>query len=135
MVKNLLDRLQKVKKVGTDKWLACCPVHNDSNPSMSVAFKDNRILCYCFACQAKGAEVAEAVGLKVSDLFADSISGAAKIQYHRESLEKELDQDQMFVRIYEAWDKTGKPIKLSDRKRYKHAINRIAGIQDKLKEM
>jgi DNA primase len=33
----VLDRLDKVRQLGTHKWTACCPVHDDSNPSMSVS--------------------------------------------------------------------------------------------------
>ena len=56
MLHEILERLDKVKKFG-GKYLACCPVHNDRNPSMSVTEKDNKVLIYCHACGASGLDV------------------------------------------------------------------------------
>lgn len=74
MIDDLLDRLDKVKQVGKDKWKACCPVHGDRNPSMTLseAFGDDgyrKVLVYCFACHAGAQEVTEALGLPMSVLF------------------------------------------------------------------
>lgn len=66
---KLLQRLDKVKKTGTDKWQACCPAHADKRPSLAIReTNDGRVLLHCFAgCGA--AEVLAAVGLEFSDLF------------------------------------------------------------------
>jgi len=65
----LLSRLEKVKQTGQDRWLACCPAHNDKHPSLNVReLPDGRVLIKCFTgCEA--ASILAAVGLEFSDLF------------------------------------------------------------------
>ena len=67
----LLARLDKVKQTGDKKWMACCSAHDDRTPSLAVQeLDDGRVLVKCFAgCGA--ADVMAAVGLSLSDLFAD----------------------------------------------------------------
>ena len=68
---TLLDRLTKIRRTGDNQWQACCPAHEDKTPSLSIKeTRDGRILVRCFAgCGA--ADVVEAVGLTLSDLFPD----------------------------------------------------------------
>lgn len=72
-VNLLLNRLRKVKATGRDKWLACCPAHDDKNPSLSVRVAENgTILIRCWGgCGA--ADVIGAVGLSFSDLFPQAL--------------------------------------------------------------
>lgn len=74
MIDDLLDRLDKVRQTGEGKFVACCPVHGDRNPSMTLsevigADGYRKVLVYCFACQASAQEVTEALGLPMSVLF------------------------------------------------------------------
>ncbi len=65
----LLARLDGVRRTGTNSWVARCPAHPDRNPSLSVAFRDGRLLIHCFAgCSPEA--VLEAVGLTWRDLRA-----------------------------------------------------------------
>ena len=68
-VDELLSRLEKVKKTGQGKWVACCPAHNDKNPSLSVTeTPDGTLLVKCWSgCSA--AAIVDSVGLTLSDLF------------------------------------------------------------------
>ena len=129
MVNELLDKLEKVKQVGNNKWQACCPVHGDKNPSMSIAVKDGKVLCYCFSCQATGKDVVEAIGLPVSSLFADNLQ-ADRSEWRRKKLLEEKASDELFLNIYRQWQKAGKYIPWSDQKRYKIAINRVQSIEN-----
>jgi len=45
---DVLPKLNKVKE-NSNGWLACCPAHDDKNPSLSIAEKDGKILFKCFA--------------------------------------------------------------------------------------
>lgn len=65
----LLQKLAKVKRIGKDKWSACCPAHDDRGPSLAIKeTADGRILLHCFAgCGA--AEIVDTLGLTFSDLF------------------------------------------------------------------
>ena len=64
---EFISRLDKVKKTASG-WQACCPAHDDRNPSLSVAKGDDgRILTKCHAgCTV--AEIVAAMGLQSSDL-------------------------------------------------------------------
>lgn len=67
----LLGRLDRVRETGPDRWLACCPAHDDATPSLSIRETDDgRVLVHCFAgCAA--ADVVSAAGLELADLFPD----------------------------------------------------------------
>lgn len=70
-VERLLGRLEKVRPNGRDRWMACCPAHQDGSPSLSISeAEDGRALIHCFAgCEA--GDVVAAVGLALRDLFPD----------------------------------------------------------------
>lgn len=70
-LEKVLNRLEKVKTTGRNKWMACCPAHDDRNPSLGIGEgNDGRVLLNCWAgCTA--AEVVEAIGLELRDLFPD----------------------------------------------------------------
>jgi len=46
---SLASGLQKVRWHGDYKFSACCPAHNDHNPSLSVTDTGGKILVKCFA--------------------------------------------------------------------------------------
>ena len=71
MIDNILDQLQKVKKPGGNKWMACCPSHDDSDPSLAIRLEDDgRILLHCFAgCTAL--DVVHSMGMELKDLMPD----------------------------------------------------------------
>ena len=129
MINDVLSKLDGVKQVGTNKWKAKCPVHNDKNPSMTVSVKDNKVLCYCFSCQATGKDVAAALGLPVSSLFENPMT-VDKSEWRKKKLLEEKTSDEMFLKIYQSWEQAGKYIPWSDKKRYKIAINRVQSIEN-----
>jgi len=129
MINDVLSKLDGVKQVGTNKWKAKCPVHNDKNPSMTVTVKDQKVLCFCFSCQATGKDVAEAIGLPVSALF-ENPTTVDKSEWRRKKLTAEKESDELFIKIYNSWQAAGKYIPWSDQKRYKIAINRVASIDN-----
>jgi len=68
-VDALLGACKRVKKTGSSNWLACCPAHDDKNPSMTVReLPDGMVLVHCFAgCSVE--EIATAAGIKLDELF------------------------------------------------------------------
>ncbi len=66
---NFLDHLQKVRRTGPGRWVACCPAHDDKSPSLAIReAEDGRLLVHCFSgCSVQ--EVVTALGLELSDLF------------------------------------------------------------------
>ena len=68
-VSDFLSRLQGVTSDGKDGWMACCPAHDDHNPSMHVnEGADGRVLVKCYA-GCSTADIVAAMGLQVKDLM------------------------------------------------------------------
>jgi hypothetical protein len=66
---DFLARLQRVKPTSKRGWTACCPAHDDRDPSLSIKLgDDDRILVNCHAgCTAEA--IVEALGLSMRDLM------------------------------------------------------------------
>lgn len=64
----IINRLDRVKRSGSG-WIACCPAHEDQNPSLSISEGDDgKVLLHCFAgCSVK--EITAALELETKDLF------------------------------------------------------------------
>jgi len=105
-IDDFLSRFEGVKG-GNNQWQARCPCRNDDeNPSLAIAYKDERILVNCFrgasACNAQ--EICKEVGLSISDLMPDKpkekkLSKVAEYNYYDEAGEllfqkvRYVDQD------------------------------------------
>jgi len=72
MTANEFAQLVGAKRVKRGIWLAKCPSHSDSHPSLSIAEsrKAVHIKCISHGCTAK--EIVSSIGLKMKDLFYDS---------------------------------------------------------------
>jgi len=75
---KFLRGLHKVREAGNSSWLACCPVHDDKRPSLSIketlnASGEPCLLIHCFSCHATGVDVAEALGFTAADLFPEKL--------------------------------------------------------------
>ena len=69
---EVLQRLANVQQTGGGTWKATCPAHRDENASLTVKEgQDGKTMLHCFAGCGTEAVVA-AMGLKMSDLFAET---------------------------------------------------------------
>ena len=57
-ISNIASGLSKVRWHGDYKFTACCPAHDDRNPSFSVTDSSGQVLVKCFA----GCTQAEVIG-------------------------------------------------------------------------
>lgn len=66
---KVLNRLDKVKSAGANKWKACCPAHDDKHPTLAISeTSQGVVLLKCWAgCSTK--EIVSAIGLQLRDLF------------------------------------------------------------------
>ncbi len=71
-IEQLLARLEKIRRIGDGKWLACCPAHNDKNPSLAIKqTEDGKILIHCFAgCDVES--IVSSIDLSIADLMPDN---------------------------------------------------------------
>ena len=126
---TFISRLHKVRATGDDRWTACCPAHDDSNPSMSISIKGDRLLTYCHARQCPHEDILAAVGMKISDFYDDGARAAyrAACTAPVKALEaidlKALDR--AVVRLARADLKAGKPLSIENRARYLLAVERL----------
>ncbi len=67
--KDFLDRLEKVRERPNGQWLACCPAHDDKNPSLSIREGDNIPILYCFSGGCDYRQILNSVGLSPGDFF------------------------------------------------------------------
>jgi hypothetical protein len=68
---RILDKLEKVKRTGTNKAVALCPAHDDSTPALAITHIEGRVLVWCHAgCRTE--DVLASIELRMSDLFDDS---------------------------------------------------------------
>lgn len=130
MVEELLDKLEKVRSTGKDKWKACCPVHGDRNPSMDIEDKDGKVLVHCKACNANGLEVVQALGLPVSVLFEKELPRG----HIPKKLREEVAVDRFVVEGAKQMEKNGKPLSYNDFKRLRLAKSRIEAYEERLLE-
>jgi hypothetical protein len=88
---NFISRLQKVKRTGDNKFMACCPAHNDKTASLTVSeLPDGRVLINCFAgCDTYS--ILKSVGLDWQDVMPENNLGEFKkkdrVLYPSEALE------------------------------------------------
>jgi hypothetical protein len=70
---KLLASCRKVRATGRGTWIACCPAHEDKNPSMTVReLPDGMVLVHCFAgCSTES--IIGACGLQFDDLFPEKL--------------------------------------------------------------
>jgi len=70
---QFVSRLTKVKQTRPGSFVACCPAHEDKNPSMTVReLPDHRVLIHCFGgCEPES--ILAAVGMTFSDLFPEPL--------------------------------------------------------------
>lgn len=120
MIQDILNRLSKVQPRGKNAWMACCPAHNDKNPSLAISItNDDRILLKCFAgCMA--VDVLHAIGLELKDLFPQyGLNPYGKMkrlhnEYESKNKEKhEIEHAKIVMALYESDKKSG--IKLTQK--------------------
>lgn len=80
---DILSLLQKVKRLSDGRYIAICPCHNDSKPSLNITIKENGvILIKCFPCGANGLAVCQTLGVDPTSLFPPSDNPKYEKQPH-----------------------------------------------------
>ena len=117
----VLASLDKVKASGAGKWKACCPAHDDRDPSLSVReAEDGKVLLHCWAgCDTES--IVAALGLSIRDLFPDSgnrqiASGPSKAARQFEVTVIQIAMESL---------RQGKALSETDRERFELAKRRL----------
>lgn len=122
---KLLSRLDKVREVKMGKWTACCPAHDDKNPSMNITeVEDGKLLVKCWAgCSVD--EILASVGLKSRDLFPDGGLKPRRLGPSRVAVERE----RMVYLIGQSLIAQGEELSEEDRHRFEIARDRLASME------
>ena len=124
----LLHRLDGVRPMGRNRWMAKCSAHDDRSPSLSIRYADNKLLVYCHAgCATE--DVLAAVGLTFRDLYSDpwiaakraaTAQGATRLQPPDPA-----KVERLIVQIARNDLAAGKKLTVEDRARYELALERL----------
>lgn len=125
---NLLNQLSRVKKTGADRWMACCPAHQDKTASLSIKdLPDGRMLLHCFAgCEPDA--VLAAIGLTFADLMPERLQGDFKpVRFAFSALDalRALVADLLFIRLCALSLAQGRALIESDREALHQSACRI----------
>jgi hypothetical protein len=129
IAETLLQRLDKVKRTGPDRWIASCPTRADKNPSMTIReLPDGRVLVHDFGGDSVH-EILTAVGLEMSDLFpprplSDGRKPERKPFYADDAL-RCLAFEAKLIRLAALETQEGKPLSDSDLERLAIAVDRF----------
>ena len=99
---NLLTRLQDVKGSG-EQYTAKCPAHDDQRASLSIAFKDGKILLKCFTgCDTSA--IIKILGLEFKDLFEDQRGYQPKTKKAMETVYEYTDENGVVIYCKKRFD-------------------------------
>ena len=126
---KLLPLLDRVKKIRNGNWIACCPVHGDKHPSLTITEKqDGRLLIHCHAQQCDVRAIVNAVGLELSDLFPPNPQAYIRSErrpFPADSILACIAHETLVVLIAADWITQGKSLSPDDLKRLETAAIRI----------
>jgi hypothetical protein len=122
-LEKVLARLDKVKPNGPGKWKACCPAHDDRDPSLSIREAgDGKVLLHCWAgCEAR--DITAAIGLELRDLF----PGEHQPRRGPSKAAQQLEATVISIALSELG--RGKPLSSADRERFELARRRLGVAQ------
>jgi len=125
---RLLSKLDMVKRTGVDRWLACCPAHDDKRPSLAIReCEDGRLLIHCFAgCGVES--IVSAIGLELADLFPEREIDHARRErrpFNAHDVLEALANEALIVSICSSDLQQGKALSQTDHARLILAASRI----------
>lgn len=126
MIDNVLNNLDKVKTIGNGKYKACCPAHDDSNPSLSITEKGDKILFKCWAgCSTQ--DILDSTGLTWNDLFLKPLTNEQRSQRKQALTESELNTERLVLEIARQDREKGYKLSQQDLQREQEAWHRVNG--------
>lgn len=120
---TILNRFNKVRNAGQDKWRVPCPVHNGKGFNMSIKkCSDGTVLAHCFVCGADGPQLVESLGLPLSEIFPPDQ------EYIRPVFTKKMQQEALEDEIVLSIASETRTLSLADKRRIRLAKARLEGI-------
>jgi hypothetical protein len=127
----ILSRLERVKNSGNNKWIACCPAHDDRNPSLCIKDDGGMFLLHCFA-GCKTDDVLAAIGLTFIDLFPETLSPDVALEYKSKKLSTIISDEKMILLVARGSLDNGFDLSAADMERIALANQRIAAAKEQI---
>jgi hypothetical protein len=124
----LLAHLEKVRRTGNGRWIACCPAHADTSPSLSIRETDQGvILLHCFS-ECSVEEILGAVGLTFDALFPEKLDYGKPIRrpFPAADVFACIESETLLVAVASANIRNGYVLSDADHGRLMLAAERIA---------
>ena len=118
----IIERLEHVRATGKNRWIARCPAHKDSSPSLVITQPDNeRVLIHCHAGCSTG-DILDSIGLDWGALMPDKDSSYSATRITRKD---EPIVDQMLIEISQAMVSRGERLSEMDKQLVLNARLRV----------
>jgi hypothetical protein len=132
---EFIGRLRGVKQTPSG-YTACCPVHGDEHPSLSIAIGNNGgILVHCHAQQCKAEDIAQAVMMTINDFMPPNDLPKQPAKGSTKADGKKAEDESFESRIeatYDYCDEAGKLlfqcVRLRDPKDFRQRVKCGAGV-------
>lgn len=127
-INKLLNRLDRVKQTGHDRWMASCPTREDKHPSLAIKLlPDGRILLYDFGGDSIE-DILDAIGMSFSDLFPEQYGHhmpPERRPFPATDVLRAIVHEALVVCIVASTITSGKPVTSKDLVRVELASSRI----------
>jgi len=129
-INDLLNRLQKVRKIGTDEWVASSPTRSDRTPSLFIKYDTNgNILLHDFGGSSVD-EICNAIGIELSDLFPDDGKEYKPQRFNAHNVLTAMRQEVLLVALCAVDIVAGRPITEEDKDRVLLASQRLKEVYE-----
>jgi len=129
-INDLLNRLQKVRKIGTDEWVASSPTRSDRTPSLFIKYDTNgNILLHDFGGSSVD-EICNAIGIELSDLFPDNGKEYKPQRFNAHNVLVAMRQEVLIVALCAVDIVAGKNITEEDKDRVLLASQRLKEVYE-----
>lgn len=129
-INDLLNRLQKVRKIGTDEWVASSPTRSDRTPSLFIKYDTNgNILLHDFGGSSVD-EICNAIGIELSDLFPDYGKEYKPQRFNAHNVLVAMRQEVLIVALCAVDIVAGKNITEEDKDRVLLASQRLKEVYE-----
>lgn len=129
-INDLLNRLQKVRKIGTDEWVASSPTRSDRTPSLFIKYDTNgNILLHDFGGSSVD-EICNAIGIELSDLFPDDGKEYKPQRFNAHNVLVAMRQEVLIVALCAIDIVAGKNITEEDKDRVLLASQRLKEVYE-----
>lgn len=124
---TVLSRLDKVQRIGNDRFKALCPAHADRSPSLANKDDGGRLLLHCFGgCET--IDVLGAIGLDFSDIMPEKAMGDFKRDrkpFYAMDILGIIKLEAMLAYVYASNMAKGVPLTSADKERLLLVASRI----------